>query len=198
MATDSREPGYLRPAGAAPPYDKDLEDIFHDVIQGITGLPGNLIRPRYQVNPANQPQADQDWSAFGVTVERQDWQSYRALSSDGERYLNEVTEAIRVNVSFYGPRYQHFERMWCDGMQIEQNRDGLAAHGIAFIEFADPVALPALLKEQWVKRADVRGLFHRKAVREYPIRDIVGVGGDSFIDNEKSLTPIVVNPPPSP
>lgn len=190
-AVDSSQAGYLR-SGAAPPYDEALEDIFQAVLVGITGIPGNMVRPRYQKDPGNMPGFDVDWVAFGVTVEEDMWNAYKHLNPDGS-YTVEGQETIYVNASFYGPNYSATSRRWRDGMQISQNRDDLTTQKIAFQHFAPSAIVPALLKEQWVKRADVRGTFHRWAVRTYPVLSFTGANVD--IDNEHYHTLVTVTPP---
>lgn len=185
MATDSSQAGYLRP-GTSPPYDAALEDIFQGVIVGVTGLPGRLVRPKYQPDPPNHPGFDLDWCAFSVYVEPAMWNSHRTLLEDGS-YLVQGQEVLRVTTSFYGPGRQAAERSWREGLQLEQNRDALVAQKIAFIEFAEPVNVPVLLKEQWVKKVDVKGTFHRWAERIYPVRSLNEAAGTINTDGGVSV-----------
>lgn len=195
MATDSSEAGYLAPS-TAPPYDEALEDIFQAAIVGITGLPGRLVRPRWQPDPPNQPAFDVDWCAYGVTLADQQWNAFQHWDpEEGEAgaYVVEGTEVLHVTTSFYGPNYQSLHRRWTDGLQLGQNLDGLAAAKVKFIGCERPVVLPALLKEKWTKRVDVRCVFNRWARRVYPVLllESAGLG----LDNERYITPIEVTPP---
>lgn len=200
QAVDSSTTGYLAGATALP-YDKELEDLFQTVIVGITGLQGNLVRPRYQPNPPTWPGFDVDWCAFNVYVRPTLWNAYQTINADGS-YNVEGTEVLEATLSFYGPRYQALEREWRDGMQLSQNRDVLTNAGIVFLEFAEPVVVPVLMKEMWVKKVDIRGTFHRWAVRTYNVRTLTEAVG--VIRNQPSsaddefITPLKTDPPPQP
>ena len=71
MANTSATGGYLRPELPWLAGD-DLDDVFQRLTVGITGLPGSMVRPRWQGRPAKDPEHDQDWVALGVTVETPD------------------------------------------------------------------------------------------------------------------------------
>lgn len=197
---DSSVQGYLAGAPEGTVYGSALEDLFHDAVVGITGLQGDLVRPRYQDDPPTWPQFDVDWCAFNVYVRPSLWNAFKTLRADGS-YTIEGTEVLEVTVSFYGPNYQAVERSYRDGMQLGQNRDDLVAAGIGFIEFAEPVVVPVLMKEKWVKKVDIRGTFHRWAVRVYPVRTLLSAEGtirnqpssasDEFVETFKT------DPPPT-
>lgn len=189
-AVDSSSAGYLR-TGAGPPYDKALEDIFQRAIIGVTGLPGNLVRPRNQPTPPTRPGFDVDWASFSVYVEPTMWNPHKVKLPD-DSYVVEGTEILRLTVGFNGPNYQEFERTWRDGIQLGQNRDELEEAKIALIEFADPVVVPVLLKEQWVKAVDIRATFHRWAVRTYPVLHFASADVDIF--DEKLHTIVTIDP----
>lgn len=195
MATDSREPGFLAP-GDSPVYDQALEDIFQDLIVGITGLQGRMVRPRWQADPPTQPQFDQDWVAFGVRVVGRQWDAYKHfdpnLGPEGS-YVVEGDEPISLLCSFYGPNYQALQRRFEDGLQIEQHRTTLNPYGIKFQSLQEPVVLPALMKEQWVKRVDVKAAFTRWCRRVYPILTIQRADVD--IHTETLVERISVLPP---
>lgn len=179
-AQDSSEAGYLRATDSGD-YGSELEDLFGRVIQGITGLPGNLVRPKYQNDPPTLPQFDVDWCAFNVYVEPVLFNAYKTLEDDLV-YTIQGTEVLQVTVSFYGPHFQEVERSWRDGMQLAQNRDELTAADIGFVSFADPVTVPMLMKQKWAKHIDIRGTFHRWAVRTYKVRTLLSADGTIHAD----------------
>lgn len=190
MAADSSQAGYLRP-GTSPPYGDELENIFQAVIVGVTGIPGRMVRPKFQKDPPSQPGFDIDWCAFSVYVEPTIWNAYKTLKPDGS-YVVEGTEVLLVTCSFYGPHYQAMELTWRNGVQIGQNLDALYAAGMSFQSFNDPVVVPVLLKEQWVKKADVKGTFHRWASRTYPVLSLTGADGtvtDGIVSVPFTITP---------
>lgn len=193
-AQNSGSAGYLLP-DPGPLYDQDLEDLFQQVIVGITGLQGNLVRPRWQIDPPNLPPVSTDWCAFGVVVQERMWNAYQWWDNAGSAYVVEGSEPIDVTFSFYGPNNQRNRRSFTDGIMLDQNREDLGAQKIKLIEFRDPVNLPALLKEQWGRRVDVKAVFHRWVTRTFPVQTLIGTSPPSGINNEKFVTPIVVNPP---
>jgi len=189
MATDSTAAGYLAPLTPDPKYDEALENIFHGLIHGITGIPKTLIRPRWQPDPPNQPDFQTDWVAFGVTVMQSDWDPYLehdpTRASGAGTSIQEQGETLHILLSFYGPNYQANERRFRHGIHIEQNRDALIDEKIKFIELMEPVSLPALLKEKWVKRIDSKMVCRRWVSRSYPIRHFAGASGE--IDTDASI-----------
>jgi hypothetical protein len=198
QAADSSQRGYLIPT-ATPLYGTVLEDLFQKVIVGITNLPGNLVRPRYQVNPPTLPDGDVTWASFSVYVEPVQWNPYKTMEND-LTYTVEGEETLTVLVSFIGPQGQEYERRWRDGMQLAQNRDELIEASIGFIEFADAVNVPSLVKERWVKRVDIRGTFKRWTVREYAVRQLVSADGTIHADQTPAgevIGTFQTDPPPT-
>ena len=67
---DSRAQGYLAPLD--PLLDDDsLLDAFQKVVRGITGIEGDLVRPRWQPDDVpNMPDYNVDWCALRVARTR--------------------------------------------------------------------------------------------------------------------------------
>lgn len=195
MAADSTEAGYLAPTPPGPLNDLALEDLFQQVVVSLTGLPGNLVRPRWQPNPPNQPSAETDWIAIGVSHGETQWDAYQRFEPLPEpgSYIVEGTEVLRANVSFYGPNNEAVKNRLLFGLQVSQNRDALEVQKIKYQGAGSPVNLPALLKEYWTLRVDVTLNFTRWVTRTYPIKTLQRAGTD--LNNEFYVTPISVNPP---
>lgn len=196
---DSSQSGYLAP-GPPPAYDTALEDLFQAVCVGITSLPGNMVRPKWQPQPANSPDQSANWAAIGVEVKERQWDAYlehdgNAASGTGETTLS-GTEVLHVTFSFFGPGSQGNATILRDGMSITQNRDALSAQGVKFVEFMEPVNLPALLKDVWGRRVDLKAVFRRTVSRTYAIRNFASASGT--IDNERYITPWSADNQPSP
>lgn len=183
-------------ATPAPIYDQALDDIFHDLLAGITGIPATLVRPRWQPDPPNQPDFTTNWVAFGVQVGLADTFPWINHDPTGNAGLGsdqlERDEGLKVLCSFYGPAYTSMLARFRDGIQIESNRYDLEAAGIFLIEFQEPINLPALLKEKWVTRIDVNVLFKRRIRRSYSVNTIVALPPLSQINNLSSITKIIV------
>lgn len=183
---------YIRPTDVVL-HGTDLEDLFHDVIVGIMGLPGNLVRPRWQPEPPNPPGADIDWVAFGLSALAPQWDAYTHFDTADQTYYVEGSQHLECLLSFYGPDHGHHRGEFLDGLQLTENRQQLADNKIAFMSFAPPVQIPALFKNQYRLRSDVKVYFNRWVKRPYPIGYFTSASGS--IDNEKFVTHFSVNPP---
>lgn len=198
MATNSTTAGYLAPALSLQPlYGDALNDVFSGVIEGITGIAGELIRPRWQPEPPNQPAFDVDWVAFGITTVKGDTFHYTSHDPGLEANVEEYDEVITLLHSFYGPNSQGLINRFNAGIQVEQNRDALTQAGIKLADCGEVTTLPALLKEQWVLRYDCRISYRRRVKWIYPVVSVVANTGATpgFIDNEQYRTNINVPTP---
>jgi len=190
MANDSSEAGYLAPA-AAFPYDTALENILHDIVMGITGLPGDLVRPRWQTEPPQQPDFNTDWCAFGIVRTSADTFAYEGHDPAGDGHDTvDRDELLYVLHSFYGPNAHGYCERFRDGFEISQNRDAAIAAGIGLVEVGEATILPALLKEKWVKRVDATVTYRRRTSRTYPVLTIVG--GDVELNTEIAVINITI------
>lgn len=195
MAADSTASGYLRPTPPGPLYDDDLEDFFQAFVVGLTGFPGNLVRPRWQPDPPNLPSDDVDWIALGVAIVDRQWNSFQKFHADigpEGTYISEGNEVMEVFLSFYGPSHSAKRREFEDGLQISQNLDPLFAQRIKYIECRMPVSVPAILKNRWFMRSDIKVVFHRWVERVYPIKTFTSATVD--INDEKHITHVSVTP----
>jgi len=152
--TTSATGGYLPPGEPRP--RSQVEDLLHDLIAGITGLPDQSVRPRWQADPPKQPPLDADWCAFGV-VGRETPQ-YPQVVHDGEgegsgRVL--VHEQLRIVASFYGPRAEELAVTLRAGLMIPQNREPLFRAGMGLVEVGALAYVPELTNARWRPRCDV-------------------------------------------
>lgn len=194
MATSSIAAGYLVPVEPIE-ADDDFADILHDVIVGVTGLAGDLVRPRWQPEPPTQPDFNTNWAAFGVVRTESDVFSYQEHDPEDEGSdIVERDHTFHVLHSFYGPLCHGYCEMLRDGLAVAQNRDVLAQHDTFVIEVQEATVLPALLKQKWVRRVDVTVLYRRRISRTYPVRTIQSVG-QTVLDNEHYLTNLNVPQP---
>lgn len=195
--TDTTVSGFITPGVVIPEYDADLEDIFQTAVCGITDMPGKWVRPKWQLNPGNMPDQAQNWIAYGLTLQKRQWDAAKVHDPNGAGGLGTDTvagtEVWNLTCSFYGPNCNLYESIFRDGLSLSQNRDTLAAKKIKFIEFMEPVTLPVLLKDAWNRRIDLKGVFHRWVERTYAIRTIASA--TSTLDNERYVTPLSVPNP---
>lgn len=175
MANDSSTGGYLLPLGSpAPLDDAALEDFLQRVVVGISGLPGAMVRPRWQPVVPKMPEPGTDWCAIGVT--NIDPDDYPVITHDGAgdgRDIYAVHETIVVLASFYGPNSMRFAKLLRDGLYIDQNREALTAAGMALLDAGKPVAAPDFVNQQWIRRHDLPVRIRRKDERIYPVLNIL-------------------------
>lgn len=172
MANDSTTAGFLTPV-QSPIYGADLDKVFHDAIVGITGLRGDLVRPRWQPEPPAQPDFAVNWVAFGIVNNEVDTFAYDRHDPATETSKVERDEVLQVLHSFYGPDAMQYCETLRDGLEIAQNRDQLQSFGVYVQEVQRAIQIPALLKERWVKRVDAIVVYRRRTSRKYQIATLV-------------------------
>lgn len=192
MANDSTVAGYLTPdANPAPLEDAELDKFLHDLIVGVTGLPGDMVRPRWQAEPPTQPERADDWMAFGVMDEDAD--TYAATvhtidSSEVQRH-----EYIDILISSYGPHGRGNMKLLRDGLQVEQNRAALSANAMGLVETGRIITAPSLAKDLWLNRFDMTMRLRRENRRVFGVKSIAS--GVIQLDDEVIQETIQVNPP---
>ena len=186
---DSASGGYVTPASAAPADDEALDRLLQQAVAGITGLAGNLVRPRWQTNMPNMPAPDVTWCAVGFLERRPDTFAYARHVSDGDGH-DVVQRQVELDAlaSFYGPRGGEYAAILCDGLSIGQNRDMIRASGLVFVSQGAITPAPALTNNQWIRRYDLPLVFRRQSNRTYPIRNILSAGGTVAADNPTVTT----------
>ncbi|WP_142850864.1 hypothetical protein [Telmatospirillum sp. J64-1] len=129
-----------------------LEDVIHDLLAGLTGLEGALIRPRYQPKPPPQPKPEVDWCAFGITEAAPE--GTQLIQGDGAAVLHSQA-SLTVALSFYGPGGDVLAGRVRAGLQIAQNREGLRAAGLAYVSAGAIIAGAELVGGSWLPRFDL-------------------------------------------
>jgi hypothetical protein len=177
--TDSSTGGYLSPAVASPPLEDDaLTAIFQQMIVGIAGLPGNMVRPRWQPNPPKQPEPTTNWCALGIAVQTLDDGPaivHNGAGNGSDTYIRH--EQIDVLASFYGPNAMQYAQLLSDGLAIPQNLEALKAQDMNSVDTGPIRAAPDLINEQWVRRYDLELTFRRKITRSYSVLNILTAQG---------------------
>jgi hypothetical protein len=181
-AVDSSTTGYLLPS-AAPPNDDAADDILHDMIVGITGIPNQMVRPKWQAEPPEEPDFTTNWAAFGISHIERDLNAYREQLPDGQGAHVERDEILNVLVCFYGPQAAAYATQLHDGLEIDQNRDALTTAHMGLCDVGEPRVLPALLKQKWVRRVDLTLRIRRRSSRDYAIRTVASADVD--LNNER-------------
>lgn len=155
MPNTSATGGFLRQM-SAPPTREHLEDVWHDVITGITGLKPKLVRPEYQIDPAAVPPVKTDWCAFRLEMDGA--RNFAGHVHDGRGEGQDIVVdhmPWRVTAFFYGPGAEDLAGALRRGLEIAQNRFTLRRAGCAVTSVDSPVSVPELDGEVWRRRADL-------------------------------------------
>jgi hypothetical protein len=188
---DSSTAGYLQPVGTSPPEDADLDAIFQKLIVGITGLPGNMVRPRWQPTLPKQPEPATNWCAIGVTDIEHDANSYEQHNPAGDGSDTFIRhEILSVLCSFYGVNALNYAAQARDGMYVAQNNSTLDQFEMGLVEVGSIRTAPELINQQWVRRFDLSMRIRRRIVRTYPILTILSA--DATADSGTRTIPIHV------
>ena len=172
--------GYLVPVSTPPDEDIALAVDLQRLVVGLTGLPGQLVRPRWQPVPPKQPEANVDWCGIGVLSQASD--DNISLRHDGTANggLGSSTsfeyQTLEVMASFYGPGSGGHANALRAGLMIAQNREAMFLSDMALVGVPDKTArLPELVNDVWIDRIDLTFYVRRKVTRTWLIENLNGV-----------------------
>lgn len=184
MANTSATGGYLAPTAPVPPDDDALDDLLQLLVVGVTGMPGAMVRPRWQTTVPKKPEPNEDWCAIGITRQASDAGPAIQHDGDGEgsdQYIRH--QEIDLLCSFYGPAAKGLAQLLADSMAIPQNSEQLALNGMKFIRASDIQPAPALINQQWNRRYDLTLTLRRKITRTYPVLNLLSAEVQSTTDS---------------
>ena len=170
------------PAPAPQPIeDAALVDFFEELVVGITGLPQDLVRPRWQAQMPAMPDINTDWIALGIQERPSD--TFPAISHQGS--LNGGNgvdvlgrnETLEILVSIYGPNADGNAALLRDGLYVSQNREALQLAGMGLKEVDRIIAVPPLYNAQWYYRLDMKVYVQRLVLRTYPVLNLESIQG---------------------
>ena len=184
MANTSATGGYLAPTAPVPLEDDALDDLLQELVAGVTGLPGAMVRPRWQATVPKQPEPTENWCALGIPRQQND--AGPAIQHDGDgdgsdEYIRH--QQIELLCSFYGPAAKGYAQRLADGMAIPQNNEQLASNGMKFVRASDIQAAPTLINQQWNRRYDLTLTLRRKITRTYPVLNLLSAEVQSTTDS---------------
>lgn len=188
--------GYLTPTSTPPPMDDGLEDILQAVVVGITGLPGEMVRPRWQPSPPAMPEIGTDWCAIGVMTVTPD--NAPAVVHDGAGDGSSTLRrhaSLDVLASFYGPHAGHYAGLLSDGLYIAQNREAMMRDGLALIEVEPTRNASDYVSTQWRRRIDLPIRLRRRTDRAYPVLNLAGASGTIHYDGGSNAGPLSTSVP---
>lgn len=171
MPNDSSTGGYLLPASSpAPADDAALDAVFQTLVTQVTGMPGSVIRPRWQAIPPQEPTPNENWCAIGVISIEPDFSPNITHSSSSDTLKRH--ERIELLASFYGPNGQSNATIARDGIAIPQNMEALNLLGFGLIDIGTVRSVPELINQKWRRRYDLSMSFRRQVIRVYPVLDL--------------------------
>lgn len=174
--------GYLTPTSPVPASDLDLDIVFQNHIGWLAGLSSDLVRPRWQPEPATAPTSDNTWIAIGATALDDDEYPVQSFVSDAVGSVLIRHETIDVLCSFYGPRAGQALRTVRDGLLINQNSEAINALGIFYKGKSRSTRVPSLVKTLWLNRIDTTFQFRRQIEEAYPILSVTSAPGSIGTD----------------
>jgi hypothetical protein len=180
--------GYVAPANKNGEFnDAILNQFLNTLVVGLTGLPGPLVRPRWQPEPPNEPDFNTDWSAIGVVRRTRDVFAFQGSIHVGDA-LTPMQRVIRNQIletiaSFYGPNAESNSELFAMGLSEAQNREGLFLNGFGLVEVQESLTVPALIKERWLSGVDVPFRMRRQQIYDYPNPDLAAANGTLTLDD---------------
>lgn len=167
----------------------DLEDAWHDIIAGITGLDNTLVRPSRQLNPAQQPDALTNWCAFDIVrVSSDPWLDVAHISTGQGSDTVVDHDRYEVGAVFYGPNADTLAGLLRRGLFVWQNRSALRSVGIALQSVGDPVTVPELDSMVWRQRVDLSARFIVESRGSYAVLNLLRSTGDIIGDDGSVVT----------
>lgn len=180
---------YILPSTTVPlPGKLNLTQFLQTVLVGISGLPGTMVRPKWQIAPPKQPDVAVNWMGFGITRSMPDTYSYVGVNSSGQT-VSQRQEGLEIGCSIYGPEGLDIETLIRDGFQIPQNLQALTAANMGFTEIGQALQVPDLINERWINRIEMSIFIRREIQRTYAIPTLISANGKihSVIGNEEYL-----------
>lgn len=172
---------YILPSSTDPlPRGLTLIQFIQTVFVGISGLPGNLVRPLWQIEPPKQPDINVNWMGLGIDVAIPDANSYVNSNSDGV-VVSQRHETLEVRTDIYGPDALEIAGIIRDGFQIPTNLSALQLANMGFVEVSPMRHIPDLINERFINRVTMSTFLRREIQRIYPVLTLVSASGILYV-----------------
>ena len=177
MPNTSATGGYLADV-TQPAEGVAFRRFIGELLRGVTGLPGDMVRPSWQENPPPMPAYGADWLAYGVTARRVEaGDPWQAEKTDGTGSALRRHEMLDVQCTAYGNNAEAILAALRDGLDVAQNREKLFLASMTVADCGQIVHTPELVNERWWNRADMTITLRREVRREYPILTFLAAAG---------------------
>jgi len=186
MSNNSSTGGYLLPIPGQNPGVGNLtfEQFLQSVFVGVSGLPGGLVRPKWQLDPPKQPPVHVNWLAIGLSETDADVFAYTGSLSGSDPNVLMRMEELTVQATFYGPDAYDFASITRDGFQLPQNLEALGRAKMTFAYTDRMMRVPDVVNERWVNRWELGVHLRRQIVRSYPVLTFLSGNGILSVNNE--------------
>lgn len=187
--------GYLAPSTTPPPSDTDFARQLSNLIAGVTGIAGSLVRPRWQPEPPPIPKITENWVAIGVTAVDPADRGTASITHVGRAYddlgvevpydgRDDLTEheMITILASVYGPASGGYASLLRAGLMIDQNWELAHSRGMVLMEVGTIRHVPEMIDGRWYDRRDVEIKIRRQVDRSYPVLNILSAQGELRAD----------------
>lgn len=176
MPNDSSTGGYLVPTSVNGSLnDSALQVFIQNVVVGVTGMPGNLVRPRWQPESVNIPPAGTNWAAIGASRRTRDAFAFEGHTVGPDSDFIQFHEILDILASFYGPSAEANAELMAIGLQLGQNREAMLLAGYGLISVSETNIAPELIHENyWLYRADVAFVVRRVVKYTYAVLSLAG------------------------
>jgi len=180
--TTSATGGFLTPQAPPAPGPLDgagLNDFLQPMLVAMTGIDPTLVRPAFQSEPPNVPDAGVAWMAFRYTQRPAD--DFPALVHRDGYDEFQRHEAIHTLCSFYdlgtSGLADYYASLLRDNLMVPQNAEYLTAQGFGVAVVQDKTAVPVIVKMRWQYRVDVPFVLRRAVVRWYNVLNVASSDG---------------------
>ncbi len=169
---------FARPSSTFPPFPGHLSltQFLQTVFVGITGLPGPMVRPKWQKEPPKQEELEVSWMAMGIDVAAPDANAYLWPDSDG--FTNSQRhETLDVGCAIYGPHALEIYGLIRDGFQIPQNLETMRSVNMGFVEVLPARQIPDFFNERFIGRIQTSVILRHEILRIYPVPTVLSASG---------------------
>jgi hypothetical protein len=182
----------------APLEDDELDNALQKWVVGITGLPPDLVRPRWQAIVPKQPEPGVDWCSIGVVSVHPEPNAFiQHLSGTITQASGDLSirhEELEVLVSFLGPHAKKNLGILRDGFAVSLNFDAGKGWGLYFTGMDTGRLAPDFINQQWVRRWDSVITVRRMVARTYAVNNILSADIDLTDDTGHINRVIKVTP----